>query len=62
MNLIKKYLEYLKIERKYSDKTIMSYYSDLNEYYCFLNQLHQKITNINYDVVEQYLRYLYKKI
>ena len=61
MNLIKKYLEYLKIERKYSDKTIMSYYSDLNEYYCFLNQLHQKITNINYDVVEQYLRYLYKK-
>ena len=43
MKYIDKYLEYLKIERKYSDKTILSYKDDLIEYNEFLGN---NFTNI----------------
>ena len=32
MKYIDKYLEHLKVVKKYSDKTIISYYDDLVEY------------------------------
>ena len=36
MKYINKYLEYLKVVKKYSDKTIESYYDDLTLYNEFL--------------------------
>ena len=36
MKYIDKYLEYLKVVKKYSDKTIISYYDDLVEYNEFI--------------------------
>ena len=32
MKYIEKYLDYLKVVKKYSNKTILSYYDDLIEY------------------------------
>ena len=43
MKYIDKYLEYLKVERKYSNKTILSYKDDLIEYNEFLGN---NFTNI----------------
>ena len=61
MKYIDKYLEYLKIVRKYSDKTINSYRDDLIEYNEFLGDNFTSILNINYDDVKKYLKYLYER-
>lgn len=56
MNYIEKYLEYLKVNKKYSDNTIISYKDDLIEYYNILNH---NIININQEIVREYLQYLH---
>ena len=61
MKYIEKYLEYLKIVRRYSDKTINSYYYDLIEYNEFLGDNFTNILDINYDIVKKYLKYLYER-
>lgn len=61
MKYIDKYLEYLKVVKKYSELTIKSYYDDLIEYNEFLGNSFTNILEVNYDTVKQYLKYLYEK-
>lgn len=61
MKYIDKYLEYLKIERKYSDKTILSYKDDLIEYNEFLGNNFTNILNIDINIVNNYMKYLYER-
>jgi integrase/recombinase XerC len=61
MYYIDKYLEYLKIIRKYSDKTIESYKNDLIEYNEFLGNNFNHILTINKNIVNKYLKYLYER-
>ena len=59
MKYINKYLEYLKVVKKYSDKTIESYYDDLTLYNEFLGNNFINILDIDYDTVKEYMKYLY---
>lgn len=59
MKYIDKYLEYLKVVKKYSTKTIESYYNDLLEYNEFLGNNFTNILDIDYDVVKEYMKFLY---
>lgn len=61
MKYIDKYLEYLKVVKKYSDNTILSYYDDLVEYNEFIQNNFSDIININYDIVKEYMKYLYER-
>ena len=61
MKYIDKYLEYLEVERKYSDKTIKSYSYDLIEYNQFLGNNFKNILDINIDITKKYLKYLYDR-
>ena len=47
MKYIEKYLDYLKVVKKYSNKTILSYYDDLIEYSEFLGNNFKNILNID---------------
>lgn len=53
MKYIDKYLEYLKVERKYSNKIILSYKDDLTEYNEFLGNNFTNILNIDMNIVKQ---------
>ena len=61
MKYIDKYLEYLKVERKYSNKTILSYKDDLIEYNEFLGNNFTNILNIDINIVNNYMKYLYER-
>jgi len=61
MKYIDKYLEYLKVIKKYSDKTIDSYRDDLIEYNEFLGNNFTNIVSIDKDIVNDYLKYLYER-
>ena len=61
MKYIDKYLEYLEVVRKYSDKTIKSYSDDLIEYNEFLGNNFKNILDINIDITKEYLKYLYDR-
>lgn len=55
------YLNYLKIVKKYSDKTILSYSDDLIEYNEFLGNNFINILNIDLNTTKEYLKYLYDR-
>ena len=59
MKYIDKYLDYLKVVKKYSDKTILSYYDDLIEYSEFLGNNFRNTLDIDLDITKDYLKYLY---
>lgn len=61
MKYIDKYLEYLKVERKYSNKTIISYQNDLIEYNEFLGNNFTSILDINSNITQKYMKYLYDR-
>lgn len=61
MKYIDKYLEYLKVIKKYSEKTILSYSNDLIEYNEFLGNNFSNILDIDYELVTKYLKYLYER-
>ena len=61
MKYIDKYLEYLKIIKKYSIKTIEAYKEDLIEYNEFLGNNFINITNIDKELVNKYLKFLYER-
>lgn len=61
MKYVDKYLEYLKIIRKYSDKTLQSYMDDLIEYNEFLGNNFTNILEIDKNIVNEYLKYLYER-
>ncbi len=61
MKYIDMYLNYLKIVKKYSDKTILSYSDDLIEYNEFLGNNFINILNIDLNTTKEYLKYLYDR-
>ena len=61
MKYIEKYLDYLKVVKKHSNKTILSYYDDLIEYSEFLGNNFKNILNIDIDITKEYLKYLYER-
>lgn len=61
MKFIDKYLEYLRVVRKYSDKTIISYRDDLIEYREYILNNFKDILNIDLDTTKNYLKYLYER-
>ena len=61
MKYIDKYLEYLKVIRKYSEKTILSYKDDLIEYHEFLCNNFTNILKVEKEVINKYLKYLYER-
>ncbi len=60
-NTVKKFLDYLKYERNYSDNTIIGYHNHLT---LFTNFIYiKKINNINdidYNIIRNYINYLYE--
>ena len=56
MDIINKYLDYLKYNKNYSDKTIKNYKLDLKDYFHFLEQESLSYQEITYED----LRYLFK--
>ncbi|MEG0909577.1 MAG: tyrosine recombinase [Bacilli bacterium] len=55
---VDKYYIYLKKELNYSDKTIISYSSDLNAYKKYLNKYNINYLEINREEVRNYLKFL----
>lgn len=53
------FLEYLKLEKNYSNNTINSYEKDINEFITFLNI--NKISNPKYNDIRNYLSYMFEK-
>lgn len=58
MKYIEKYLEYLKVNKKYSINTINSYKDDIMEFY---NVIGKDIINIDENKIREYLTYLYNR-
>ena len=55
---IKKFLVYLKNEKRYPDTTINSYERDLNNYYGYIEAKKINYIEINKDQIREYLKYL----
>ena len=58
---ISRFLEYLLIEKKYSNATISSYQNDLNTFSDFCNQKKKELDSISKEDLKDYLSYLNKK-
>lgn len=58
MRYIDEFLDYLKVVKKHSVNTIINYKNDLCEFYRFVSE---KILNVDKEIVNNYLNYLYKK-
>jgi len=57
MNYINKFLDYLKVNKQYSDNTITSYQDDLLEF----NNIIKNVLNLDEEKIRTYLSYLYDK-
>lgn len=57
-NKINKYMDYLKYQRNYSEKTIDSYYRELDIYKSFLDREHLLYNDITYDDIGAFFKYL----
>ena len=55
---IKEFIEYLIIDKKYSENTVKSYNNDLK---IFNNYINKQINNINENDIKNYIKYLNKK-
>jgi len=55
MKHLNDFIEYLKIEKNYSEYTIKNYYLDINDYILYCNKNKIDIYNINYKRVKSYL-------
>ena len=53
---IEKFIEYLIIDKKYSDNTVKSYKNDLKKYETFMKNIN--IQNIKENHIKNYLKYL----
>ena len=59
---VDKFLTYLKIEKEYSDMTIISYNESLNIFFSFLKVEHyHNLKEIDYKCIRNYLAFLYNK-
>lgn len=58
-NILKKYKDVLKFQKKYSDNTINNYEKDIENYYAYLIENNIDYKNISYQEIQDYLFYLY---
>ncbi len=59
---VDKFLEYIEIEKNYSELTLISYTNDLNDFLLFVkSEGISKIKDVDYKVVRRYLMQLYDK-
>ena len=58
MDLLDKYLEYLKYQKNYSEYTVISYKKDIEEYFNFLKREELDYKNIEYSDIRFFLMYL----
>ncbi len=56
--MIEDYKVYLKLERKLSQETVSSYTGDIKFFLEFIDKLNIKIQQVNYDVVNDYIKYI----
>ena len=59
--LIDKFIEYLKVQKNYSDYTLLNYEKDLIEYNEFLKNEHYNYKDMDYKKCTNYLLYLDSK-
>ena len=57
----KEFLEYLKYERSYSEKTVLNYDKDLNVFldFCILKKINN-YKEVDFDFIRSYLKFLYR--
>lgn len=62
MKLVKEWIEYLSLVKRYSIKTVQSYQKDLNQFSIFLAEHydHNELLEISQDEVREYLIYMMK--
>ena len=60
MNSVKKFIEYISLEKNYSSHTILAYKTDLNTFsnFCLIDFNQKKIDNIQYNVIRSWIVYL----
>ncbi|MBN2349941.1 MAG: tyrosine recombinase XerC [Bacteroidales bacterium] len=60
MKYLELFLNYLQYEKRYSEHTIRSYSTDLNQFYSFINQTDKpvEIENVDFHLVRQWIVYL----
>lgn len=59
--ILNKYLEYLTVQKNYSDYTISSYHNDITDFYTFCKENSIFYLNITYSESKKYLMYLYEE-
>lgn len=59
--LLNKYLEYLTVQKNYSDYTISSYHNDITDFYTFCKENSIFYLDITYSESKKYLMYLYEE-
>ena len=57
-NLNEKFINYLLIDKKYSNNTIESYNNDLSKYFSFMNKKNIKFNDIKRTDILEYIKYL----
>ena len=60
-NLLKKYLDSIMYQKKYSTYTVENYERDLNDYLEFLSFNNIEYGSIQYHDIQQYMSFLYDK-
>ena len=60
-NILKEFIGYLKNIRKYSNYTVINYSHDISDFYNFLNNKKVLYTNVNYNLIKEYLMVLYNQ-
>lgn len=61
VNLLNKYLDYLKMQKNYSDFTINSYKNDILEFLDFLKKYNLSISKVKYEDIKLFLKVLNDK-
>ena len=61
MNDLNNFIEYLKVEKNYSEYTIKNYSIDIEEYINYCNENNINIYNITYKEIKSYLALLFEK-
>ena len=59
--ILEKFIDYLKLQRNYSDYTCINYSKDIEEYIYFLKENNLKYDKIDYNKCIKYLNYLNNK-
>ena len=60
MEIVEKYLDYLKNNKGYSINSVLSYKYDLESFFAFLNQEHFVFNQVDVEIINLFLSQLYQ--